>query len=149
MAHNKKSRQRRQAPGSPSSSIPSSTPAQSTRHPRRRIVNVIDDSNVEEPNNQESTQTPRSQELTDEQELYDPEDRDDQIQLMVKDTGNTEDKEEAEETDLLAAKVIKNEEIKLKSNDVNELSDKDDDDRYKSDACKQTLAREVNLRQGL
>jgi hypothetical protein len=60
---------------------------------------------------------------------------------MVKDTGNTEDKEEAEETDLLAAKVIENEEIKLKSNDVNELSDKDDDDRYTSDACKQTLAR--------
>ncbi|PLW58421.1 hypothetical protein PCANC_00584 [Puccinia coronata f. sp. avenae] len=61
---------------------------------------------------------------------------------MVKDTGNTEDKEEAEETDLLAAKVIDNEEIKLKSDDVNELSDEDDDDRYTSDACKQTLARD-------
>ncbi|KAA1131067.1 hypothetical protein PGTUg99_030313 [Puccinia graminis f. sp. tritici] len=54
---------------------------------------------------------------------------------------NQEDQDEPGSSTELAADLICEDEIELENDDVNELSDKDENDRYTSESCKTTLAK--------
>ncbi|KNE92758.1 hypothetical protein PSTG_13816 [Puccinia striiformis f. sp. tritici PST-78] len=77
-------------------------------------------------------------------EDIDGEDADEQIQgfnkEVVDDCSEYEDDDSAADAPM-ATDLIDEDEIELESADVNNLSDEDDDDRYTSHSCKQSLAK--------
>ncbi|KNE90033.1 hypothetical protein PSTG_16510 [Puccinia striiformis f. sp. tritici PST-78] len=73
-------------------------------------------------------------------EDIDGEDADEQIQGYVNDCSEYEDNDSAADAPM-ATDLINEDEIELESADVNDLSDKDDDDCYTSHSCKQSLAK--------
>ncbi|PLW31893.1 hypothetical protein PCANC_22756 [Puccinia coronata f. sp. avenae] len=82
------------------------------------------------------------QDLFIEQLKGDPDDAEDQIQIMNQDGNiNEEDQDEPGNSTELAADLIGEDQIKLEKNDVNELSDKDKNNQYTFKSCKTTLAK--------
>ncbi|KAH9450330.1 hypothetical protein Pst134EA_027039 [Puccinia striiformis f. sp. tritici] len=73
----------------------------------------------------------------------DPDDAEDQIKLFNQEGGggDEEDEDEPGNSTELAAELIADDEIKLENDDVNELSDKEETNRYTSESCKKTLAK--------
>ncbi|PLW10986.1 hypothetical protein PCANC_24202 [Puccinia coronata f. sp. avenae] len=67
---------------------------------------------------------------------------DDQIQLMLKDNVDSDDKgEDSQEEDDLAQGFAEDDNIELEDNDVNNLSGEDEGDPYTSDSCKLSLSK--------
>ncbi|KNE89255.1 hypothetical protein PSTG_17288 [Puccinia striiformis f. sp. tritici PST-78] len=73
----------------------------------------------------------------------DPDDAEDQIELFNQEGGggDEEDEDEPGNSTELAAELIADDEIELENDDVNELSDEEETDRYTSESCKKTLAK--------
>ncbi|KNE93211.1 hypothetical protein PSTG_13386 [Puccinia striiformis f. sp. tritici PST-78] len=81
----------------------------------------------------------------DEDEDGDPDDPDDQIQLFATvDSGDEEEDDTNGGNDTeecLASNLIGEEEIELGADDLNEMSDEDEDDKYTTASCKESLAK--------
>ncbi|EFP85026.2 uncharacterized protein PGTG_11195 [Puccinia graminis f. sp. tritici CRL 75-36-700-3] len=69
------------------------------------------------------------------------------LNLIVQETGDSGDDEDDKDSNLskkdaeLVGRLINNDEIELKDEDVNEMSDEDEDDRYTSKSCKESLSK--------
>ncbi|KNE89643.1 hypothetical protein PSTG_16909 [Puccinia striiformis f. sp. tritici PST-78] len=78
------------------------------------------------------------------EEDSDGHDLEDQIEILNREPGESEDEDDGNDSPPkggLASELIDENEVELEIDDVVELSDEEDDDRYSSRSCKETLAK--------
>ncbi|KAH9463618.1 hypothetical protein Pst134EA_015704 [Puccinia striiformis f. sp. tritici] len=78
----------------------------------------------------------------------DPEDPDDQIRMFTEGGSGDEDEDEdnnngGNNQNNVVSNLINDDEIELEDDDLNEMSDEGEDDQYTTQACRESLAKEV------